>query len=68
MKISTGVDRNPQHQAGKEQEARVDISDEASRKRWSEVLHLTEEELVEAVKAYGPVVRNIRIGLRSRAA
>ena len=51
MKINTGVDRNPQHQTGKEQEARVDVTDEASLKRWGEVLHLSEDELLEAVKA-----------------
>lgn len=43
--------------------AMVDVNSEESLEKWGSVLELSTRELLEAVKTFGPVVRDIRIGL-----
>jgi len=43
----------------------IDVNSEESLKKWEEALHLSRKELLDAIEAYGPQVRNIRLGLHS---
>lgn len=43
--------------------ARVDVESVEDIQKWSGVLDITKAELLEAIEKYGPVVRDIRIGL-----
>ncbi len=46
----------------------IDVGSEKSLRKWEANLHLTRGELLEAIKAFGPVVRDIRRGfLRERS-
>jgi hypothetical protein len=42
----------------------IDPKDDKSVEKWSRVLHLSWTELHDAIREYGPVVRDIRRGLR----
>lgn len=42
----------------------IDVNSEDSLAKWETVLQLGRKELLEAIKHYGPEVRNIRRGLR----
>lgn len=42
----------------------IDPGNEGSKKKWRKILKLTEEELLQAIKKFGPKVRDIRLGLR----
>jgi hypothetical protein len=44
----------------------VDLQSEESIKKWQEVLKMTRSELVYAVEEFGPLIKNIRRGLRNR--
>lgn len=46
-------------------DAKVDPNSEESLERWGRVLELSRAQLIQAVKDFGPIVRNIRLGLRS---
>lgn len=46
----------------------VDINSEESLEKWGSVLELSTKELLEAVKNFGPVVRDIRVGLLNQKA
>lgn len=43
--------------------ASVDVKSEESLEKWGTVLELSRSELLEAVRAFGPIVRDIRLGL-----
>lgn len=45
---------------------RVDIKCEESLSKWGEVLELSRRELLDAAEEFGPIVRDIRRGLRAR--
>lgn len=42
--------------------ARVNVNDSADVAKWASVLQISEGELLFAVKEFGPVIRDIRIG------
>ena len=67
IKVSTGASNGYSFGGTYEsrQEGTVDVKDEESLKKWSYVLGITKSELVDAVKEFGPIVRNIRRGLNS---
>lgn len=44
--------------------AKIDVNSEESLAKWEAVLHLSRSELLNAIKEYGPTVRDIRRGLR----
>lgn len=44
----------------------VDLQSEESIKKWQEILKMTRSELVYAVEEFGPLIKNIRRGLRNR--
>jgi hypothetical protein len=46
----------------------VDINSEESLEKWGKVLELSRKELLEAVNSFGPVVRDIRLGLLNQEA
>lgn len=47
-------------------DAVINIDSEDSLSKWESVLHLSRAELLSAIKDFGPVVRDIRRGLRAR--
>jgi hypothetical protein len=47
--------------------ATIDVSSEADLEKWGNVLHLSRSELLAAINDFGPVVRDIRIGLLHRS-
>lgn len=66
IKIKTGIDPNGQFKHQQNHTPVVDVEDEESLRKWGEVLHLSREELIAAVKSFGPKVRDIRLGLAGR--
>ena len=46
--------------------AQIDAASEESLAKWESVLHLSREELLSCIKDFGPVVRDIRVGLLHR--
>lgn len=44
----------------------IDPSSEEGLQKWESVLELSRVELLHAIKDFGPVVRDIRRGLRAR--
>lgn len=48
--------------------ATVDINCDISLEKWGRVLELSRTDLIEAVNAFGPVVRDIRLGLLNQNA
>lgn len=66
LKIGFGLDSGSSSFGGStDGQAHVDIQDEQNLRKWEEVLHLSRGELIEAVKSFGPLVRDIRLGLRA---
>ena len=47
-------------------EAVIDDSNSESLEKWATILHLSQAELLNAIKDFGPVVRHIRKGLLAR--
>jgi hypothetical protein len=45
----------------------VDVNCDESLSKWADILHLERRELLEAVREFGPVVRDIRRGLLRRS-
>lgn len=45
---------------------RVDVNDSADVTKWANVLGISEGELLFAVKEFGPIIRDIRIGRLNR--
>jgi hypothetical protein len=46
--------------------AKIDVNSEESLAKWEAVLHLSRSDLMNAIKEFGPMVRDIRRGLRSQ--
>lgn len=44
----------------------IDVNSEESLQKWEAVLHMERRELLEAVREFGPVVKDIRKGLLAR--
>lgn len=44
--------------------AQLDVNSEESISKWCEILNLSRKDLLAAAEAYGPVIKNIRRGLR----
>lgn len=59
---SNGYSPGTYYKASKQ--AVIDVKDEASLETWSGILKLSKKELLEAIENFGPVVRDIRRGLR----
>lgn len=64
MKIKPEV--NFQHARAGSTEADVDQHDQQSLQKWALILGLSNAELLEAIKKYGGLVKNIRRGLREK--
>lgn len=47
--------------------AKIDVGSEESLAKWESVLHISRKELLSAIQEFGPVVRDIRVGLLSRS-
>ncbi len=45
--------------------AKIDVDNEESLQKWESVLHMSRAEILEAIACFGPVVRDIRRGLRA---
>lgn len=45
----------------------IDVKSEESLDKWETVLHLSRSELLQAIKDFGPVVRDIRRGLLNQS-
>jgi len=48
--------------------ASVDVKSEESLEKWGKVLELSRSDLLEAVRAFGPNLRDIRLGLLNEKA
>lgn len=66
IKVHTGESNgySPGSYYKAQKQAVIDVNDEASLELWSDVLKLSKKELLKAINDYGPVVRDIRRGLR----
>ena len=65
FKVHTGESNghSPGPYMGELKLAQVNVNDEASLEKWGTILHLERHELLNAIKCFGPVVRDIRVGL-----
>ncbi len=67
LKIGSGDSgSSPPPYSGELKLAVIDVNDESSLLKWEAVLGLSRSEIIEAVKNFGPVVRDIRRGLRAQ--
>ena len=46
--------------------AEVDINCRESLDKWAQILHLSHTDLIKAVEEFGPVIKDIRRGLRKK--
>lgn len=63
---SDGNGQTPGYYYKESAPAKIDVNSEESLAKWEAVLHLSRQELLSAVKDFGPFVRDIRRGLRSQ--
>lgn len=68
LKVGTGESGgySPPTYRKEMQLSEIDISSEESLEKWEAVLHLSRKELLAAIADFGPVVRDIRVGLLGR--
>ncbi len=67
LKIGSGDSgSSPPPYGGELKLAVININDEESLSKWETILALSRSELIEAIKNFGPVVRDIRRGLRAQ--
>jgi hypothetical protein len=65
LKISNGLsgDSSPPSYWREAAGAEVDVADQQSLEKWAQVLDLSLPELHQAVRQFGPVIKDIRRGL-----
>lgn len=64
MKIKSEI--NFQSSTTSSTDANVDQQDQQSLEKWCLILGVTKEELLEAIREHGSLIRNIRRGLRKK--
>jgi predicted transcriptional regulator len=64
MKVKSEI--NFQFSASASGDANVDQHDQQSLAKWALILGVTKEELLQAVKEHGHLIRDIRKGMRNK--
>jgi hypothetical protein len=66
LNIKTAIGQNSHFRDQENSEPHVDVQDEKCIKKWAHVLSISTDELLMAVKEFGPKIRKIRLGLAAR--